>query len=104
MVLKRLKLHHFFKWCGTNVFVHTRMGVGRGARIKKFQKKCCFLGFEWQKQTFTIFAPPTLEKRLEKNTSGPPLEKILPMPMHASMQNYIVFVKVVLHYTIYRQG
>jgi len=64
-----------------------------------------FSWFRVAKTNFHHFCPPpTLEKRLEKNTSGPPLDKILPMPMHASMQNYILFVKVVLHYTIYRQG
>jgi len=35
MVLKRFKLRQF-KWCCTNFFLHTSMGVGMGSGIWNF--------------------------------------------------------------------
>jgi len=59
------------------------MGVGRGALFpldfEIFCKKDYFLRFEWEKTNFTTFAPPG--KILEKSSSGPPLENIIPTPM-----------------------
>ena len=104
MVLKRLKLHQFFHGVA-RTFSYTQEWVSEGGHeFKNFRKNVVFLVSSGKNKLSPLLPPPTLEKRLEKNTSGPPLDKILPMPMHASMQNYILFVKVVLHYTIYRQG
>jgi len=52
-----------------------------------FCKKGCFLGFEWEKNKFHHFWPPP-GKILEKSSSAPLQEKILPTPMtrtHASL-------------------
>ena len=47
MVLKRLKLPKFFNDVARTFPAHMHMGVGRGARICYFSKKCCFDNFEW---------------------------------------------------------
>jgi len=40
--VKTLDIAPIFWWCGTNFFLHTSMGVGRGAGIWKFQQKRLF--------------------------------------------------------------
>jgi len=70
---------------------HVPMGVGRGAGghapsvFENFSKKGCFLSFDWEKLNFTPSGPP--RKTLEKSPSAP-LEKILPTPMHVSLQHF----------------
>jgi len=82
MVLKRFKLHQFLMvW--HELFLHTSMGVGRGAGIWNLQqKKAVFLVSSGKKQISPLLAP--LEKLLEKSNSAL-LEKILPTPMHTNM-------------------
>ena len=53
------------------LFLHTSMGVGRGARIGKFQQKKLSSYFQVLKNKLHHVWPP-LEKRLEKSTSGSP--------------------------------
>jgi len=53
------------------------MGVGKGGRVPRplldfeiFNKKGCFLSFEWKKTNFSTFGTP--RNILEKDPSGPP--------------------------------
>jgi len=58
MVLKRLKLLKFFNGVARTIS-YTQAWVSEGGQeFQKFQQKCCFLSFEWQKTNFTTFDPP----------------------------------------------
>ena len=89
---------HYLEWCWNawkypnflmvwhELFLHTSMGVGRGATIWKFQQKKLFSYFRVLKTKFHHFWPP-LEKRFEKSTSGSPGK----IPSDAHAHKYVKF-------------
>ena len=79
-------------------FLHTSMGVGRGARIWKFQQKAVFLVSGGKKQISSLLAP--LEKLLEKSNSGPPWKNSFRRPCIQVCKVAPFLWKIVLYYKI----
>ena len=96
----RLELHQVFNGVARK-FSDPQSWVSEGGKTLKISVKMAILLVSSAvKNKFHHFWPP-LEKRLEKSTTAS-LEKILPTPMHTSMSNYTIFVKMVLYYTIWQ--
>jgi len=95
MVLERLKLPEFLLVWDEH-FLHTSMGVGRGAAIWTFQqKKAVFLVSSGINTNFTTSGPQP-RNTFGKIHQSPRQEKFLPTSMHTSMENYVIFVAYVM--------
>ena len=59
MVLKRLKLPKLFKWCGTNLFLHTSIWVSEGGQeFENFSKNAAFIISIGKNQISPLLAHP----------------------------------------------
>jgi len=68
------------------IFSYTQAWVSEGGQeFENFSKNFVFLVSSGKNQISPLMPP--LKKLMEKST-GVPLEKILPTPMHTSMQKY----------------
>jgi len=78
------------------IFPTHKHGYRKGGKnLKISAKKAIFFVSSAVKNIFHHFWP-SLEKRLEKSTSSCP-GKILPTPMHTSMSNYTICIKIVYY-------